>query len=143
MKKLLSVLALIIAGSIMVCLAAEPAAPAKAPAATKQVMPCYVCTMCKTMAMEPGKCPNCGMDMAAMHMLNVKDGMAYCCSCAADCKCTMKEGADTKKCSCGKDVAPVSLKGKYVCGCGPDCKCNTVSDKPGKCQCGEDMKKVK
>jgi hypothetical protein len=27
----------------------------------------------------------------------------------------------------------------YVCNCGEHCKCNTVSTKPGKCACGEDL----
>jgi hypothetical protein len=27
----------------------------------------------------------------------------------------------------------------YVC---PDCKCDTISDKPGKCGCGKEMKKL-
>lgn len=27
----------------------------------------------------------------------------------------------------------------YVCNCGENCKCNTVSTKPGKCACGEDL----
>jgi hypothetical protein len=32
--------------------------------------------------------------------------------------------------------------GKYACACGPDCKCNTISQNPGKCTCGNEMKKV-
>jgi hypothetical protein len=27
----------------------------------------------------------------------------------------------------------------YVCNCGEHCKCNTVSTKPGKCACGDDL----
>ena len=27
----------------------------------------------------------------------------------------------------------------YVCDCGEQCKCNTVSTKPGKCSCGQDL----
>jgi hypothetical protein len=27
----------------------------------------------------------------------------------------------------------------YVCNCGDQCKCNTVSTKPGKCGCGQDL----
>jgi hypothetical protein len=27
----------------------------------------------------------------------------------------------------------------YVCNCGEQCKCNTVSTKPGKCSCGQDL----
>lgn len=27
----------------------------------------------------------------------------------------------------------------YVCNCGENCKCNTVSTKPGKCACGNEL----
>ena len=33
-----------------------------------------------------------------------------------------------------------SQKVVYSCDCGPTCKCNSVSDKPGKCACGVQMK---
>jgi hypothetical protein len=70
-----------------------------------------------------------------------------------------KEG----KCSCGKalgkgvvskvegDKAVVTVDGKdlnlitkakYACACGDGCKCGTISQKPGKCSCGTEMKKV-
>jgi hypothetical protein len=32
--------------------------------------------------------------------------------------------------------------GLYVCDCPASCKCNTISDKPGKCGCGKEMKKL-
>lgn len=84
------------------------------------------------------------------------------CTCGDSCDCkTMsnKEG----KCGCGtalgkgvvsnvsKDKVVVKVgekslnfptKAKYVCACGDGCKCGTVSQKPGKCGCGSDMKKV-
>ena len=78
-----------------------PAVKAEMPAAKAQV--CYVCTMCKVASTHAGKCPKCGMEMTAMHVLAMKDGKMSCCSCGADCKCTM-ENADAKKCSCGKDI---------------------------------------
>lgn len=28
----------------------------------------------------------------------------------------------------------------YACNCGPECKCNSVSTKPGKCACGQELK---
>lgn len=86
----------------------------------------------------------------------------YVCSCGDSCDCkTManKEG----KCGCGsplakgvvssvsKDKVVVKVDGKslsfpakakYACGCGDGCNCGTVSQKPGKCGCGSDMKKV-
>jgi hypothetical protein len=142
MRRLLFALAFVAVGGIVTAIA-EEAAKAPAEATAKQTNGCFVCKMCKTMATEAAKCPKCKMDMAKMHILKVKDGMAYCCSCGADCTCTLKEGTDLKQCTCGKDVVAVSLKGKYVCGCEPDCKCNVVSDKPGKCGCGKEMKEVK
>jgi hypothetical protein len=104
-------------------------------------MVCYTCDDCHVMAMKAGKCPKCGKEMTAKHVLAVKDGKAYLCSCGKDCTCEMK-GDDMTKCSCGKPVVDMSLKGMYVCGCGTECKCNTMSDKPGKCHCGKDLKQV-
>jgi len=86
----------------------------------------------------------------------------YVCACGEGCDCktmSRKEG----KCSCGKalgkgvitsmdgDKAMVNLAGKdlsfttkakYVCDCGETCNCDTISQKPGKCSCGKEMKKV-
>lgn len=91
-----------------------------------------------------------------------KGDTVYVCTCGDSCDCkTMarKEG----KCSCGtalgkgvvssvnKDKIAVTVgdktlnfpaKAKYACGCGDGCNCGTVSQKPGKCSCGTEMKKV-
>jgi hypothetical protein len=32
---------------------------------------------------------------------------------------------------------------KYACACGPKCDCDAISQKPGKCPCGREMKAVK
>jgi hypothetical protein len=156
MKKVL----LVLVGMALVCAAtgyaqdeAKPAAPA-APAAVetpqatpataeKAVTTVYTCDKCHTVAMKAGECPMCKQAMKAMNVLsvNTKDGTAMCCACHAGCKCTMKDD-DNSKCSCGKDIAKISLKGKYVCSCGEKC-CTTVSDKPGKCACDKDMMLVK
>jgi hypothetical protein len=88
----------------------------------------------------------------------------YACNCGADCPCqTMSRSPG--KCTCGKDMVkakvmkveegqvmlkadswekerPFKTTGKYACACGPDCKCNTISQNPGKCPCGNEMKKV-
>jgi len=88
----------------------------------------------------------------------------YACNCGADCPCnTMSRAAG--KCSCGKDMVkakvmkmegdtamlkaeswdkerPFKMTGKYMCDCGAECKCDTISQNPGKCACGKDMKKV-
>lgn len=91
-----------------------------------------------------------------------KGDAVYVCTCGDSCDCkTMarREG----KCSCGNalgkgvvtkadggrlvvKVGSANLnfpaKAKYACGCGDGCTCGTVSQKPGKCGCGSDMKKV-
>lgn len=70
------------------------------------------------------------------HCLAIKDGKAMCCTCGADCKCTM--GDDKKMCTCGKPITTVDVAGKYVCE-----MCCQVSDKAGKCpKCGAEMKMV-
>lgn len=100
--------------------------------------PVYVCPDCHVTALQAGKCPKCGKDMKAMHLLRVKDGEASLCSCGADCKCNAASVKDGK-CGCGKDVVKVSVKG--MCAC-PTCS-TVLSDKEGKCPgCGAEMKKV-
>lgn len=32
--------------------------------------------------------------------------------------------------------------GNYAFACGPTCPCNTISQRPGKCSCGVDLKPV-
>jgi hypothetical protein len=86
----------------------------------------------------------------------------YTCACGEGCTCntvSLKPG----KCGCGQDlvqgkvtkisagkmtVAPANggkakvfkTSAKYACNCPADCKCATISDKPGKCGCGMDLK---
>jgi hypothetical protein len=91
-----------------------------------------------------------------------KGDSVYVCTCGDSCDCktmSRKEG----KCSCGNalgkgtvskvegDKAVVKVgdkelnfitKAKYACACGDGCKCGTISQKPGKCSCGTEMKKV-
>jgi len=86
----------------------------------------------------------------------------YVCACGEGCDCktiSRKEG----KCSCGNalgkgvvssvegDTAMIKLDGKeiafttkakHTCNCGEVCNCGTISQKPGKCSCGKEMKKV-
>jgi hypothetical protein len=98
--------------------------------------------------------------------LNLKVGdEVYVCNCGPSCPCntmSMKEG----DCTCGnkmvkskvvkveKDVAYVqgegwekprafSIVGKYACDCGPSGNYTTISQNPGKCVCGKEMKEVK
>jgi hypothetical protein len=97
----------------------------------------YVCPDCHTMALAACKCPKCQKDMKQMHLMGTKDGMALVCACGADCTCDAK-GMKDGKCACGKDVMTVSAKGLYVCPMG----CPEMSNMPGKCPCGMEMKKV-
>jgi hypothetical protein len=88
----------------------------------------------------------------------------YACNCEPSCPChtmSMKEG----NCACGgklvkgkvtkveRDLAYVqaegwekpralNTQGKFMCACGPSCTCGTISQNPGKCVCGNDMKPV-
>lgn len=91
-----------------------------------------------------------------------KGDSVFVCACGDSCDCktmSRKEG----KCSCGNklgkgtvskvegDKAVVNVDGKdlnfntkakYACACGDGCKCGTISQKPGKCGCGTEMKKI-
>jgi hypothetical protein len=94
---------------------------------------------------------------------NAKAGDSiYVCGCGDGCDCgslAKKEG----KCGCGKDMVKTTvnkvengkvfytidgkelsapIQGKYACGC-KGCDCGSVSQKPGKCGCDQDMVKVK
>jgi hypothetical protein len=86
----------------------------------------------------------------------------YVCICGEACECkTISRNAGN--CTCGKemgkgvitsvkgDTAMVKVEGKelaiptkakYACDCGEACKCGTISQNPGKCTCGKEMKKV-
>lgn len=91
-----------------------------------------------------------------------KGDAVYVCGCGAGCNCltiSRKDGT----CSCNKKLAKATVdriegdtifvkagdkeltfpaKAKYACACGEGCPCGTVSQKPGKCACGTEMKKV-
>ena len=84
----------------------------------------YVCNCgegcpCDTMAMKPGKC-TCGMEMIKAKVTKVDDDMIY---------------VESRE----KGYKRV---GKYACNCGEACNCGTISQSPGKCVCGMDMKEV-
>ena len=87
----------------------------------------------------------------------------YACNCGPECPCdTLSKNAG--KCTCNVDLVKATVKsvgdgtavllvngqertfktvGKYACACGPQCPCNTISQNPGKCTCGVEMKAVK
>lgn len=86
----------------------------------------------------------CGRPMQWGHVIKTEGNDAILCLCAEGCKCSGLDPKDPSKCACGNPVKRVSLKGTgiYFCNCGGSCTCNTVSDKPGRCKCGMDLKKV-
>jgi hypothetical protein len=86
----------------------------------------YVCGCgegcpCLTMSRNPGKC-SCGKDLVKSKVTKVEEGKAT----------VMVNGKE--------QVFPI--KGKYACACGPKCNCDTISQSPGKCGCGSEMKAV-
>ena len=86
----------------------------------------YVCGCgegcpCLTMSRNPGKC-TCDKDLVKTKVTKIEGDKAY---------------VDLK----GKETA-FPMVGKYACPCGPGCKCDTISQNPGKCACGKDLKKV-
>lgn len=97
---------------------------------------------CGSVSTKPGKC-KCGVDMKWGHVLKIESDDAILCQCGEGCKCGGLDAKDPTKCVCGNPVKRVSLAGTgiYFCNCGSSCYCNTVSDKPGKCRCGMELKK--
>ena len=131
MKKALLVVVLAAFATVSAVIAQEPVEKKADPKASI----IYACDQCQKTALKAAKC--CDKAMVGMYVIAIKDGKAICCGCAADCKCTLKEG-DATKCKCDKDVKKVDLKGMCVCE-----KCNVISDKEGKCAgCGGEPKAV-
>ena len=93
----------------------------------------------------------------------MKGDAVFVCACGESCECkTMSRKAG--KCTCGKELGKAVVseaegdqlvvklgdknlnfpaKAKFACACGEACKCGTISQKPGKCTCGTEMKEVK
>lgn len=91
-----------------------------------------------------------------------KGDTVYVCACGEGCDCkTMSRNEGT--CPCGKPLgkgvitsmngetamvkrnakeSAFTTKAKYTCACGEACNCGTISQKPGTCTCGKEMKKV-
>jgi len=88
----------------------------------------YVCNCgetcpCDSMSNNPGKC-TCGKDMVKAKVTKVEAGTAF----------SKAEGWAKEK--------AFKTVGKYTCACPPACKCDTISQNPGKCTCGVEMKKI-
>lgn len=79
---------------------------------------------CEMMSKMPGKC-TCGKDMVKAKVMKVEPGQVMLKAVSWDAE------------------RPFKTTGKYACNCGPKCKCNSISQAPGKCPCGTEMKKVK
>ena len=79
---------------------------------------------CKTLSRAPGKC-KCGNDLVKAKVVKIEGDMAY----------LQAEG--------WKEPIAFKTAGKYACACPEGCKCNTISQQPGKCGCGPEMKEVK
>jgi len=98
---------------------------------------------CHSMSTKPGNCA-CGKPLKWGHVLKVEGNQALLCRCTEGWRCADLDQSDPSKCTCGSPVKRVNLAGTgiYFCNCGGSCYCNTVSDKPGKCRCGMNLKKV-
>lgn len=86
----------------------------------------YVCSCgekcpCETLSRTEGKCP-CGVDLVKAKATVVEESKA--------------------KFMVGDKERTFNTVGKYACACGPTCPCNTISQRPGKCSCGVDLKPV-
>jgi hypothetical protein len=79
--------------------------------------------LCNTMSKKQGQCA-CGKDMVNAKVTKVEDGKAY----------LQAQGWEKPR--------PFLTVGKYFCACGPQCDCNTISQNPGKCICGKEMKSI-
>jgi hypothetical protein len=79
---------------------------------------------CDTISRSPGKC-SCGSDLVKAKVTKVEAGKAY----------VKADGWPSER--------AFKTEGKYICACGPGCNCDTISQKPGKCGCGSDLKEYK
>ena len=88
----------------------------------------YVCNCgekcpCLTISNNQGNC-TCGTEMVKAKVIKVE-----------------KENVIFKADNWQKEKAYKTV-GKYACDCSPDCKCGTISQNPGKCTCGSELKKM-
>jgi hypothetical protein len=87
----------------------------------------YICGCppgcCEVISSKEGEC-KCKKPLVKATVTKVEDG-----------KASFKvEGQEKEK--------VMKTAGLYICDCPPACKCNTISDKPGTCGCGKEMKKI-
>ena len=143
--KILNVLFLVFVLALAGC-AAKETQTAATDAERQDVL--YTCNCgpqckCNSMSTTAGDCA-CGNPMKWGHVIRTEGNEALLCQCAEGCKCAGLDPNNPDNCMCGKPIKRVSLEGTgiYFCNCGGSCSCNTVSDSPGKCKCGMNLKKV-
>jgi len=124
MKKHLFVLFLLIPLSILAVAYAEQKTAMKLKV-SYEVYACNCGTECKcnTMANKEGNC-TCGKTMSKAKVVRIEGDTAYL------------------KADNWKEERLFTITGKYVCSCAPACTCKAISQNPGKCPCGEDMRKA-
>lgn len=111
MKRILSIVAVVVMGSVMAWANCGSCPGDKAATACcKASDTVYVCATCSTCDVKAGKCAKCDQDLKAMHVLAMKDGSVTLCPCESGCKCTLKAD-DPTQCSCGKAVVTVKCQG--------------------------------
>jgi len=87
----------------------------------------YACATCGIVNTTAGKCPKCGADMKATHVLAMKDGKVSLCACGAGCKCTIKD-EDPKQCTCGKAVITLDCATACMAAKKPEAACQARPD---------------
>ncbi len=120
---------------------AQISQPAKADAGYKFICGCGPKCDCKTMADKPGNCV-CGTKMIYKKILKEDADNYYFCACGEECQCDTLNPKNSNQCKCGKELMKFPKRGKYGCYCPPGCDCGTISQKPGKCVCGTEMKPI-
>lgn len=86
-----------------------------------QACDCGEICPCEVMSRKPGRC-TCGKPMVKATVTKVENGWVML------------------KSPTWKEECPFKTTGKYSCNCGPSCTCGAISQNPGHCPCGTEMK---
>lgn len=116
---------LILTLALLLSLSAFSSADMRGKLEVKKGVEIYVCNMaescpCDTLALKPGKC-KCGVELIKTKVTKVDDDIIY---------------VESRK-------RGFKRVGKVACSCQETCNCLTISQKPGKCVCGLEMKENK
>ncbi len=122
MKKLVSMVVLLIVALVLPALAAESNVRQLKVGDQVYVCNCGEKCPCDSMANKAGKC-SCGKEMVQGTVTKAEAGTAV-----------------SKVPSGERSFKTV---GKYACNCGPACDCGSIGQNPGKCVCGKEMKEAK